>query len=96
MLPVCTVSCSEGPGLKNKNRPVLKEEGSGRRLKPGPEGHRWEMGGWRGGGSVGVRGGDTWFLLLTSVHVDFCLLLSEASRSCGRHNIDVLTKINNN
>lgn len=36
--------CKE-PGLENKNRRVLKEEGSGRWLKWGPEGHRWEMGG---------------------------------------------------
>lgn len=36
--------CKE-PKLENKNRRVLKEEGSGRWLKWGPEGHRWEMGG---------------------------------------------------
>lgn len=80
MLPVCTVSCSEGPGLKNKNRPVLKEEGSGRRLKPGPEGHRWEMGGWRGGGSVGVRGGthgSCYSLLCMSTSASFFLKLHD-------------------
>lgn len=36
--------CKE-PELENKNRRVLKEEGSGRWLEWGPEGHRWEMGG---------------------------------------------------
>lgn len=57
--------CKE-PGLKNKNRRVLKEEGSGRRLKWGPEGHRWEMGGDWGGLGWG-DGQHTWFLLLTAM-----------------------------
>lgn len=61
---------SKEPGLENKNRRVLKEEGSGRWLKWGPEGHRWEMGGnWGGGG--GEEMDNTWFLLLTAMHVKF-------------------------
>lgn len=58
--------CKE-PGLENKNRRVLKEEGSGRWLKWGPEGHRWEM----GGNGEGWRDemDNTWFLLLTAMYV---------------------------
>lgn len=62
--------CKE-PGLENKNRRVLKEEGSGRWLKWGPEGHRWEMG---GGGWRVLGWGDgrhTWFSLLTATRFMF-------------------------
>lgn len=55
--------CKE-PGLENKNRRVLKEEGSGRWLKWGPEGHRWEMGGECMLGGMWWDGSHTWFLLL--------------------------------
>lgn len=53
--------CKE-PKLKNKNRRVLKEEGSGRWLKWGPEGHRWEMGGDWGG----LGWGDGHMVLITN------------------------------
>lgn len=55
--------CKE-PGLENKNRRVLKKEGSGRWLEWGPEGHRWEMGGECMLGGMWWDGSHTWFLLL--------------------------------